>query len=125
MKYDPIGSGPLGTVFKGKHNALGLDICVKELKDIFGYFSFLQRGEVIKRLKKELCAQAQVRHPAWCRCSTRTPTSPRPYFVMELLQGLAAREARRRRAARACRCRRRSATSCSSATRCAPRTQRG
>ncbi|MBI3182701.1 MAG: serine/threonine protein kinase [Myxococcales bacterium] len=87
VKFDPIGSGPLGTVFKGRHNALGLDICVKELKDIFGYFSFLQRGEVIKRLKKELCAQAQVRHPAVVAVLDQNTEVARPYFVMELLRG--------------------------------------
>jgi eukaryotic-like serine/threonine-protein kinase len=87
VKYDPIGSGPLGTVFKGKHNALGLDICVKELKDIFGYFSFLQRGEVIKRLKKELCAQAQVKHPGVVQVLDQNTDVARPYFVMELLKG--------------------------------------
>lgn len=84
MKFDAIGSGPLGTVFKGRHNALGLDICVKELKDIFGYFSFLQRGEVIKRLKKELCAQAQVRHPGILAVLDQNTEVARPYFVMEL-----------------------------------------
>lgn len=87
VKYDPIGSGPLGTVFKGKHNALGLDICVKELKDIFGYFSFLQRGEVIKRLKKELCAQAQVKHPGVVAIVDQNTDVARPYFVMELCKG--------------------------------------
>lgn len=87
VKYDPIGSGPLGTVFKGKHNALGLDICIKELKDIFGYFSFLQRGEVIKRLKKELCAQAQVRHPGVVAVLDQNTDVARPYFVLELCRG--------------------------------------
>lgn len=87
VKYDPIGSGPLGTVFKGKHNALGLDICVKELKDIFGYFSFLQRGEVIKRLKKELCSQAQVRHPGIVQVLDQNTDVARPYFVLELCKG--------------------------------------
>lgn len=87
VKFDPIGSGPLGTVFKGRHNALSLDICVKELKDIFGYFSFLQRGEVIKRLKKELCAQAQVRHPGVVAVLDQNTDVARPYFVMELLKG--------------------------------------
>ncbi len=87
VKYDPIGSGPLGTVFKGKHNALGMDICVKELKDIFGYFSFLQRGEVIKRLKKELCAQAQVKHPGIVPILDQNTDVARPYFVMELMKG--------------------------------------
>lgn len=87
QKHDPLGSGPLGTVFKGKHNALGLDVCVKELKDIFGYFSFLQRGEVIKRLKKELCAQAQVRHPGIVQVLDQNTDVARPYFVMELCKG--------------------------------------
>ncbi|MFL5348826.1 MAG: serine/threonine-protein kinase [Hyalangium sp.] len=87
QKFDPIGSGPLGTVFKGRFNALGLDISIKELKDIFGYFSFLQRGEVLKRLKRELCAQAQVRHPAIAQIVDQNVDSPRPYFVVELLRG--------------------------------------
>lgn len=87
QKFDPIGSGPLGTVYKGRFNALGLDICIKELKDIFGYFSFLQRGEVLKRLKKELCAQAQVRHPAIAQIVDQNVDSPRPYFVVELMRG--------------------------------------
>lgn len=87
QKSDQIGSGPLGTVFRGKHNALGLDVCVKELKDIFGYFSFLQRGEVIKRLKKELCAQAQVRHPGIVGVLDQNTDVARPYFVMELCRG--------------------------------------
>jgi hypothetical protein len=84
QKGEQLGTGPLGTVFKGKHNALGLDVCVKELKDIFGYFSFLQRGEVIKRLKKELCAQAQVRHPGIVQVLDQNTDVARPYFVMEL-----------------------------------------
>ena len=32
---------------------------IKELKDIFGYFNFLQKSEVLKRLKKELAARAR------------------------------------------------------------------
>jgi eukaryotic-like serine/threonine-protein kinase len=87
QKFEQIGAGPLGTVFKGKHNALALDVCVKELKDIFGYFSFLQRGEVIKRLKKELCAQAQVQHPAVVQVLDQNTDVARPYFVLELLEG--------------------------------------
>ena len=87
QKFDQLGQGPLGTVFKGKHNALAIDVCVKELKDIFGYFSFLQRGEVIKRLKKELCAQAQVKHPGIVAITDQNTDVARPYFVMELCRG--------------------------------------
>jgi hypothetical protein len=84
---ESIGGGPLGTVHRGKHNGLGTDVCIKELKDIFGYFSFLQRGEVLKRLKRELCAQAQVRHPAVVTILDQSVDGSRAYVVMELLHG--------------------------------------
>jgi len=85
-RLDSLGGGPLGSVYKGRHLALGTDVCIKELKDIFGYFSFLQRGEVLKRLKRELCAQAQVRHPSVVSILDQAVDSPKPYVVMELLQ---------------------------------------
>jgi eukaryotic-like serine/threonine-protein kinase len=84
---EAIGGGPLGSVHRGKHLALGTDVCIKELKDIFGYFSFLQRGEVLRRLKRELCAQAQVRHPAVVGIIDQSVDGARPYVVMELLNG--------------------------------------
>ncbi|HYO58009.1 serine/threonine-protein kinase [Archangium sp.] len=87
QKLDTLGAGPFGTAYKGRFTALGLDICVKELKDIFGYFSFLQRGEVLKRLKKELCAQAQVRHPGIVQVLDQNTEAARPYYVLELLHG--------------------------------------
>ena len=84
---ESVGGGPLGSVHRGKHVALGTDVCIKELKDIFGYFSFLQRNEVLKRLKRELCAQAQVRHPAVVAILDQSVDGQRPYVVMELLAG--------------------------------------
>ena len=87
QKFDPVGTGPLGTAFKGRYTPLGLEVCVKELKDIFGYFSFLQRSEVIKRLKRELCAQAAVRHPGVVQVLDQNTEVARPYFVLELLRG--------------------------------------
>jgi hypothetical protein len=87
QKLEALGSGPLGTASKGRFNALGLDVCIKELKDIFGYFSFLQRGEVLKRLKRELCAQAQVRHPGIVQVLDQNVEAARPYYVLELLHG--------------------------------------
>jgi|KBSSwiStaDraftv2_1062776.scaffolds.fasta_scaffold03270_8 hypothetical protein len=84
---ESIGGGPLGSVHRGKHVGLGTDVCIKELKDIFSYFSFLQRGEVLKRLKRELCAQAQVRHPSVVTIFDQSVEGARPYVVMELLSG--------------------------------------
>ncbi|MGZ5959343.1 MAG: serine/threonine-protein kinase, partial [Myxococcaceae bacterium] len=33
---ESIGGGPLGAVHRGRHVALGTEVCIKELKDIFG-----------------------------------------------------------------------------------------
>ena len=84
VKYDPVGQGPLGTVYRGRHSALGLDVAIKELKDIFAYFSFLQRSDVLKRLKREICAQAVVRHPSVVAVLDQGTDVARPYFVTEL-----------------------------------------
>ena len=84
---DALGAGPLGQVFRGKQLSTGVDVALKELKDIFGYFSFLQRGEVLKRLKKELQAQAAVRHPALVQVLDINLDTARPYFVLELCSG--------------------------------------
>lgn len=86
-KGDAVGAGPLGQVYRGKHLATGVDVAVKELKDIFGYFSFLQRGEVLKRLKKELQSQASVRHPSLVQVLDISLDNARPYFVLELCAG--------------------------------------
>lgn len=86
-KGELLGSGPLGQVFKGKQLSTGVDVAIKELKDIFGYFSFLQRSEVMKRLKKELQAQAAVRHPALVQVLDLSLDTARPYFVLELCSG--------------------------------------
>ncbi|MFY0584248.1 hypothetical protein ACN28S_67025 [Cystobacter fuscus] len=121
QKQEALGSGPLGITSKGRFNALGLDVCIKELKDIFGYFSFLQRGEVLKRLKRELCAQAQVRHPGIVQVLDQNVEAARPYYVLELLQGNL-KSMLDEGGARACPCPSRCAASCNWPMRCAPRT---
>jgi hypothetical protein len=86
-KSDTLGAGPLATVYRGKHSGIGIDVAIKELKDIFGYFSFLQRTEVIKRLKREISSQAAVRHPCVVQVLDQNLDTARPYYVVELCSG--------------------------------------
>ena len=86
VRGEALGAGPLGTAFKARFPLLDTEVCVKELKDIFGYFSFLQRSEVVKRLKREICAQAQVRHPCVVTVLDQNVEASRPYLVTELLR---------------------------------------
>ena len=88
-KCDPLGSGPLGTVFRGKHNALGTRRLHQGAE---GHLQLLLLPPA--RRGAQAAEEGAVRAGpgaapgAWCRSSTRTSTCARPYFVMELLLGL-------------------------------------
>ena len=84
-RYDPIGSGGIGTVFKGRHNALALDVALKEIKDLFTYFNFLQRSEVVRNLKDVVGMMATLRHPLIVEIIDQNVEVAHPYFVMEYL----------------------------------------
>ena len=87
VRYEALGAGLIGTVYRGKHTGLGYEVAIKELKDVFVHFPFLQRPEVLKRLKRELTAQAQLRHPCIAAVLDQNLEVARPYFVTELCAG--------------------------------------
>jgi serine/threonine protein kinase len=83
VRYESIGSGSVATVYRGKHNSLGVEVAIKELKDLFSFFSFLQRNDVIRRLKKELAAQGALRHPCVLEVMDQNCDVAKPYWVLE------------------------------------------
>jgi hypothetical protein len=86
-RYDAIGSGGIGTVFKGRHNALALDVALKEIKDLFSYFNFLQRSEVVRHLKQVVEQMSNLNHPLIVKIIDENVEVAHPYFVMEFLSG--------------------------------------
>jgi hypothetical protein len=86
-RYDAIGSGGIGTVFKGRHNALALDVALKEIKDLFSYFNFLQRSEVVRHLKQVVEQMSNLNHPLIVKIIDENVEVAHPYFVMEFLTG--------------------------------------
>jgi len=83
MRFEALGTGTIGTVYKGKHTVLGVEVAIKEIKDIFTYFSFLQRGDVVTRLKDELSAAAVLSHPCILPIVDVNLDVGNPYYVME------------------------------------------
>ncbi len=125
QKFDPIGSGPLGTVFKGRFNALGLDICHQGAE---GHLRLLllpaaRRGA---QAAEEGAVRAGAGAPPGHRADHR---SERGLGAALLRGGAAARQPQgeagrgrwQGRAGAAWRC----AASCSWPTACARRTPRG
>jgi len=86
-RYDAVGSGGIGTVFKGRHNALALDVALKEIKDLFSYFNFLQRSEVVRHLKQVVEYMSNLNHPLIVKIIDENVEVAHPYFVMEFLTG--------------------------------------
>ncbi|MBI5527649.1 MAG: serine/threonine protein kinase [Deltaproteobacteria bacterium] len=87
IRFEAAGTGTIGTVFKGKHAVLGIEVAIKEIKDIFTYFSFIQRGDVVTRLKDELSAAAALHHPCILSIIDVNLEVSNPYYIMEFAQG--------------------------------------
>ncbi len=86
-RYEMIGSGGIGTVYRGRLNALALDVAIKEIKELFSYFNFLQRSEVIRHLRDAVGQMAMLQHPLVVQVFDQNTDVAHPYFVTEYLPG--------------------------------------
>ena len=88
QRLEALGTGPLATVVHARHAALGTPVVLKELKEVLGHFTFVPRAEVLKRLRRELCAQAALaRHPGVVAVLDQAVDGPRPHWVLEACRG--------------------------------------
>ncbi len=62
-KLSAIGSGGIGTVFRARQVALQREVALKELRDLFGFFSEDQRPEIVRRFADVVRAWASLAHP--------------------------------------------------------------
>lgn len=86
-RYESIGSGGIGTVYRGRLNSLALDVAIKEIKELFSYFNFLQRSEVIRHLRDVVGQMAVLQHPLVVKVIDQNTDVAHPYFVTEFLTG--------------------------------------
>ncbi len=87
VRYEAIGSGGIGTVYRARHSSLALDLAIKEIKDLFSYFNFLQRSEVVKHFREVVGQMALLNHPLIVRVLDQNADVAHPFFVMEMLPG--------------------------------------
>ncbi|MBW2699864.1 MAG: serine/threonine protein kinase [Deltaproteobacteria bacterium] len=84
-RYDILGSGGIGTVYRGRLNSLTLDVAIKEIKELFSFFNFLQRSEVMRHFREVVGRMALLSHPLIVRILDQNTEVAHPYFVMEYL----------------------------------------
>jgi eukaryotic-like serine/threonine-protein kinase len=62
-KLSAIGSGGIGTVFRARQASLQREVALKEIRELYGFFSEEQRPEITRRFSDVVRAAAGLAHP--------------------------------------------------------------
>ncbi len=83
-KLASIGSGGMGTVFRARQVALNREVALKEIRDLFGFFSEDQRNEIVRRFTDVVRAWGNLAHPNILPIHDVNLYNEFPYLVCEL-----------------------------------------
>jgi eukaryotic-like serine/threonine-protein kinase len=90
-KLASIGSGGMGTVYRARQVALNREVALKEIRDLFGFFSEDQRNEIVRRFTDVVRAWGNLAHPNILPIHDVNIWVEYPYVVTELAPNASAR----------------------------------
>jgi hypothetical protein len=90
-KLAVIGSGGIGTVYRTRQVPLNREVALKEIRDLFGFFSEDQRHEIVRRFTDVVRAAANLAHPNILPIHDVNLDRDFPYIVIELAPNGSAR----------------------------------
>ena len=90
-KLASIGSGGMGTVYRARQVALNREVALKEIRDLFGFFSEDQRNEIVRRFTDVVRAWGNLAHPNILPIHDVNIWVEYPYVVTELAPNGSAR----------------------------------
>jgi serine/threonine protein kinase len=79
-----IGSGGMGTVYRARQVALNREVALKEIRDLFSFFSDDQRYEIVRRFSDVVRAAATLAHPNILPIHDVSLDRDFPYVITEL-----------------------------------------
>ena len=83
-KLATIGAGGIGTVYRARQVPLNREVALKEIRDLFGFFSDQQRSEITRRFTDVVRAAASLAHPNILPIHDVNLDREFPYVVSEL-----------------------------------------
>jgi eukaryotic-like serine/threonine-protein kinase len=86
-RIEELGSGGIGTVFRGRQVRLDREVAIKEIREIFNVFAGVQRDDIIDRFQSIIETQASLIHPNIVQVIDVDTTGEYPFSVMQLAPG--------------------------------------
>lgn len=86
-RYEAIGQGTLGTVFRASHLRLGQSVVLKEMQHVFDLVTYIERSELLRRIQAAVLAQAKLSHPHILRVVDVEFQRDPPFVVLDYAEG--------------------------------------
>ena len=83
-RIEEVGSGGIGTVYRGRQTRLDREVAIKEIREIFNVFAGIDRDDVVDRFQSIVETQASLNHPNIIQIIDIDTGVQFPYSVMEL-----------------------------------------
>lgn len=82
-REEEIGSGGMGTVFRGRQVKLDRLVAIKEIKEIFDVFAGVQRSDIVQRFTEIVQTQSNIVHPNIVQVIDIDTDARFPFVVMQ------------------------------------------
>lgn len=86
-RHEELGSGGIGTVYRGEQTRLKRKVAIKEVREIFNVFAGVQRGDILRRFEQIVQTQASLMHPNIVQVVDVVTDGEYPFVVMQLAPG--------------------------------------
>ncbi|MCC6749581.1 MAG: serine/threonine protein kinase [Deltaproteobacteria bacterium] len=86
-KLRVLGSGGIGTVYLSRQVMLDREVALKEVRELFGFFTEPQRQEIVRRFDDEVRRAARLSHPNIAAILDGNTAREYPYVVTDFVQG--------------------------------------
>lgn len=82
-RIEELGSGGIGTVYRGRQVRLNREVAIKEIREIFNVFAGVQRSDILERFRTIVQTQASLLHPNIVQLIDIDTSGEYPFAVMQ------------------------------------------